>query len=196
MVCADTDAVGAFALCRLVRTREVPLRPLLLVIEPKQIDDLQLREDLFDDFCVLPATPEEIAARLAHLFWRTGRGLHAELIEYGPLVLNLETYQAAVAGKVLDLTFMEYELLRFLAARPGQGLHPRDAAQPGLGLRVLRRRPHRRRPRPPPAGQARRGARPPDRDRPLRRLPLRPRHLDPLVAPAPVTTASARHSGK
>jgi DNA-binding response OmpR family regulator len=35
-------------------------------------------------------------------------------------VLNLETYQAAVAGKALDLTYMEYELLRFLAARPGK----------------------------------------------------------------------------
>ena len=37
------------------------------------------------------------------------------LIEHGPLVLNLETYQAAVAGRALDLTYMEYELLRFLA---------------------------------------------------------------------------------
>ena len=43
VVCAETDAAAAFALCRQVRTREVPLRPLLLVIEAKQIDDLQLR---------------------------------------------------------------------------------------------------------------------------------------------------------
>ena len=41
-------------------------------------------------------------------------------MEHGPLVLNLETYQAAVSGRVLDLTYMEYELLRFLAARPGK----------------------------------------------------------------------------
>jgi DNA-binding response OmpR family regulator len=34
--------------------------------------------------------------------------------------LNLETYQAAVSGRVMDLTYMEYELLRFLAARPGK----------------------------------------------------------------------------
>ena len=47
-------------------------------------------------------------------------GFAPELIEHGPLVLNLETYQAAVAGRVLDLTYMEYELLRFLAARPGK----------------------------------------------------------------------------
>jgi DNA-binding response OmpR family regulator len=120
VICARPDPQGAFALCRLVRARDVPLRPLLLVVEGEQIKDLHLREDHFDDFCVLPARPEEVAARLAHLFWRTGRGLRPELIEHGPLVLNLETYQAAVAGKALDLTYMEYELLRFLAARPGK----------------------------------------------------------------------------
>ena len=42
---------------------------------------------------------------------------------------------------------------------PGQGVHPRDAAVAGVGLRVLRRGPHRRRAHPPAAGEARRGAR-------------------------------------
>jgi DNA-binding response OmpR family regulator len=120
VVSADVDPQGAFALCRSMRAREVPLRPLLVIVGPEQVADLALREDQFDDFCVLPVHPEELTARLAHLFWRTGRGLRPELIEYGTLVLNLETYQAAVAGRALDLTFMEYELLRFLAARPGK----------------------------------------------------------------------------
>jgi DNA-binding response OmpR family regulator len=120
VVSSETDPRGAFALCRLVRAREVPLRPLLLVVASSQVADLSLREDQFDDFCVLPVRPEEMTARLAHLFWRTGRGPRPELIEFGPLVLNLETYQAAVGGRTLDLTFMEYELLRFLAARPGK----------------------------------------------------------------------------
>ena len=87
---------------------------------PEQLGELELREDLFDDFCLEPVNADELSARLAHLFWRTGRGLRPDLIEHGPLVLNLETYQAAVAGRVLDLTYMEYELLRFLAARPGK----------------------------------------------------------------------------
>ena len=54
VVCAEPDATGAFALCRLVRARDVPLRPLLLVVGPAQLADLHLREDHFDDFCVLP----------------------------------------------------------------------------------------------------------------------------------------------
>jgi two-component system alkaline phosphatase synthesis response regulator PhoP len=120
VISAADDPQAAFAVCRAVRARDVPLRPLLLAVRPDQLDDLALRDDLFDDFCVLPAHPREVTTRLAHLFVRTGRGLRPELIEYGPLVLNLETYQAMVAGRPLDLTFMEYELLRFLAARPGK----------------------------------------------------------------------------
>ncbi len=42
------------------------------------------------------------------------------MIEYGPLTLNLETYQAQISGHPLDLTYMEYELLKFLASHPGK----------------------------------------------------------------------------
>ena len=35
-------------------------------------------------------------------------------------MLNLETYQAAIDGRPLDLTYMEYELLKFLASHPGK----------------------------------------------------------------------------
>ena len=128
-----------------------------------QVKDLALRDDLFDDFCVLPQPSlDELPTRLEHLFWRAGGGLRPDLIEHGPLLLNLETYQAAVAGRVLDLTYMEYELLRFLSSNPGSGLHPRDAALAGVGLRVLRRRPDGRRPHQALRGQARRRARPLD----------------------------------
>jgi len=96
------------------------LQPLLLVLSVDQLHDLELREDLFDDFCVAPQQRGEIEARLGHLFWRTGRGIRPELVEYGPLVLNLETYQAAIDSKPLDLTYMEYELLKFLATHPGK----------------------------------------------------------------------------
>ena len=120
IVCAGPDPEGAFALCRGLRKRDLPLSPLLLVVSPEQLDDLELREDLFDDFVVAPFRPGELEARLKHLFWRTGTGTRPELIEYGHLVLNLETYQASIMGRPLDLTYMEYELLRFLAAHPGK----------------------------------------------------------------------------
>lgn len=120
IVVADSDPEGAFALCRHLRKRDVPLEPLLLLVGGGQLRDLELREDLFDDFCLLPFQPTELDARLKHLFWRVGRGTRPELIEYDRLVLNLETYQASIGGRPLDLTFMEYELLKFLSSHPGK----------------------------------------------------------------------------
>ena len=120
IIYADADPAGAFGLCRALRQRDLPLAPLLVVVDGSQLDELELREDLFDDFVVAPFRPGELEARLKHLFFRTGTGTRPELIEYGPLVLNLETYQAAITGKPLDLTYMEYELLKFLATHPGK----------------------------------------------------------------------------
>jgi DNA-binding response OmpR family regulator len=44
----------------------------------------------------------------------------AATVRVGPLALNTETYQVRVAGRLLDLTFKEFELLRFLMQRPGK----------------------------------------------------------------------------
>ena len=120
VVCTEARPDEAFAVCRALRKRDVPLSPLLLIVAAEGLDDLELREDLFDDFCVTPVQAPELEARLKHLFWRTGSGTRPELIEYGKLVLNLETYQAAIDGRPLDLTYMEYELLKFLATHPGK----------------------------------------------------------------------------
>ncbi len=120
VVVADADPDGAFALCRAVRKCDRPLEPLLLLVSGTQLGDLELREDLFDDFSLWPFQPRELEARLRHLFWRTGQGTRPELVEYGELRLNLETYQAAIAGRPLDLTYMEYELLKFLSGHPGK----------------------------------------------------------------------------
>jgi len=120
VILADEHPEAAFGLCRELRKRDLPLAPVLLVVAEHQLAHLELREDLFDDFCLAPVGPRELDARLKHLFWRTGGGTRPELVEYGSLVLNLETYQAAVAGRPLDLTYMEYELLKFLASHPGK----------------------------------------------------------------------------
>jgi DNA-binding response OmpR family regulator len=120
IVCADLDPEGAFSICRALRKRDIPLEPVLLLVSGVQLADLELRDELFDDFCLAPFHPRELEARIKHLFWRSGRGTRPELVEYGGLMLNLETYQAAIDGRPLDLTYMEYELLKFLSSNPGK----------------------------------------------------------------------------
>jgi two-component system alkaline phosphatase synthesis response regulator PhoP len=120
VIVAGEAPEAAFVLCRHLRRGEARVAPLLIVVDIEVVEQLELQEDLFDDFVLPSASPAEIGARLSHLFFRTGRGKSLDVISYGPLALNLETYQAAVAGRPLDLTYMEYELLRFLAAHPGK----------------------------------------------------------------------------
>jgi len=120
IVVAAEDPERAFAFCRSLRKRDSPVEPLLLLVSGAQLHELDLRHDLFDEFCLHPFHPRELEARLKHVFSRAGLGTRPELVEYADLVLNLETYQAAVSGKPIDLTYMEYELLKFLASNPGK----------------------------------------------------------------------------
>ena len=57
VIVADTDPESAWAFCRTVRKKDVPLAPLLLLVSGAQLADLELRDDLFDDFCLSPFHP-------------------------------------------------------------------------------------------------------------------------------------------
>ena len=52
---------------------------------------------------------EEVIARFQSLIGDSS----SEKIEFNDLVINLKTYEAKVDDQLLDLTFMEYELLKF-----------------------------------------------------------------------------------
>jgi DNA-binding response OmpR family regulator len=115
----DSDAAWAFV--RIVRKADTTPAKLLVLVSGAQLAELDLRDDLFDDFCLSPFHPAEFEARVRHLVWDAGETIaRADLVEYADLSLNLETYQATIGGRPLDLTYMEYELLKFLAQNPGK----------------------------------------------------------------------------
>jgi DNA-binding response OmpR family regulator len=120
VICAVEGLAGAISACQSLREQDNAFGPVLLVISPSQLAEVDFREEVFDDFVVSGAPSYELEARLNRVFWKAGRSKAADLIVYGPLALNLETYQAAIEGHPLDLTYMEYELLRFLASHPGR----------------------------------------------------------------------------
>jgi DNA-binding response OmpR family regulator len=120
IVTCDEDPEVAWAFVRAMRKRDNAIQSVMLLVSGAQLAELELRDDLFDDFCLNPFHPRELEARLRHMFSSTESGLRPELVEHSGLVLNLETYQATFNGNVLDLTFMEYELLKFLAQNPGK----------------------------------------------------------------------------
>ncbi len=69
------------------------------------------------DFVLDPADPVEIRLRLRRII-RSDPVDH--VVHFKDLVLNTATYQATVAGRPVDLTYMEYELLRFFVEHQGR----------------------------------------------------------------------------
>ena len=120
VVDCSQDPESGWALCRSLRRRDLPVNRIIVLVSGAQLADLEMRDDLFDDFCLAPVHPRELDSRLRHLFYTELSVSRESLIEYGGLVLNTETYQASFGGASLDLTYMEYELLKFLAQNPGK----------------------------------------------------------------------------
>jgi DNA-binding response OmpR family regulator len=77
-----------------------------------------------DDVLLDTAGPAEVEARIRLALGRIAADVdgqeHMTEIRSGDLAIDEGTYQARVAGRVLDLTFKEFELLKYLAQHPGR----------------------------------------------------------------------------
>jgi DNA-binding response OmpR family regulator len=73
-----------------------------------------------DDFIVLPSSIHELLARIRLVLWRTHRVNSDDLIFAGKLVIDQANYSVSIEGRTLELTFKEYELLRFLVSHRGR----------------------------------------------------------------------------
>ncbi|MBM4463635.1 MAG: response regulator transcription factor [Chloroflexi bacterium] len=69
-----------------------------------------------DDFIVEPWDPAEVAVRAKRLLLRTNHVGSEELLKCGDLTIDLARCEVSVNGRLVLLTFKEYELLKFLAS--------------------------------------------------------------------------------
>ncbi|MGP4016827.1 winged helix-turn-helix transcriptional regulator [Saccharopolyspora sp. 5N708] len=118
LVDARTDLAGARDLCRLLSAGDVPV--VALVNEGGLVT---ISAEWGVDDILLPTTgPAEIDARLRLLVSRrsntsaTGDGS----LSVGDLVIEEATYTARLKGRALELTYKEFELLKFLAQHAGR----------------------------------------------------------------------------
>jgi DNA-binding response OmpR family regulator len=93
--------------------------PVLLVIDRTMTGDV-VDESGFADFILSPIDRTELRVRLGRLGAAPAGISEDEILRYRDLELNTATYQATVAGRPRDLTYMEYELLRFFVENPGR----------------------------------------------------------------------------
>jgi DNA-binding response OmpR family regulator len=121
LVDARRDLAQARSLCRLLRTTGLDA-PLLVILTEGGL--AAITAEWGADDVILPAAgPAEAEARLrlaiGRRAGRAGDGQPDE-IRSGDLAIDEATYSARLRSRTLDLTFKEFELLKFLAQHPGR----------------------------------------------------------------------------
>ena len=72
------------------------------------------------DLLVHPFSPEELLLRVAQCFYRSQGSDDGRHLQVGGLVIDQDAYRVTVDGEAAELTFKEFELLRYLAGRRGR----------------------------------------------------------------------------
>jgi DNA-binding response OmpR family regulator len=90
--------------------------PVLVVAEAAQFPLIEQAAGVAD-FVASPPQAAELGVRIRRMMKQSAAD---ELLVFGDLELNPLTYQASLAGAPLDLTYMEYELLRFFVENRGR----------------------------------------------------------------------------
>ncbi len=101
------------------KLREDQAAPVLVVVDRTHTGDLEDAAG-FDDFVLTPIDPAELRVRLERLSGASAVEDVDPVLRFRDLELNTATYQATVGGATRDLTFMEYELLRFFVEHPNK----------------------------------------------------------------------------
>ncbi len=103
--------------CRELRTfTNIPL--VMVTARVEEIDRLLGLELGADDYICKPFSPREVVARIKAVFRRVSRGsVPASALG---LAIDENRYAAAFDGKPLDLTPVEFRLLKTLATAPGR----------------------------------------------------------------------------
>ena len=73
-----------------------------------------------DDYVTKPFSPRELVARVQAVLRRTGQRPDSQSLRIGDLTLDIPRMTAARAGRALDLTTTEFQLLATLARHPGR----------------------------------------------------------------------------
>lgn len=121
IVDARTDLAAARGLCRLLGSTGAAV-PVVAVVGEGGL--VAVNVDWGIDEILLPGTgPAEVDARLRLLVGRRGGLATAESagkVSLGELVIDEGTYTARLRGRPLDLTYKEFELLKYLAQHAGR----------------------------------------------------------------------------
>jgi two-component system response regulator RegX3 len=117
--------VSGVEVCRTIRTTsQVPI--IMLTAKDAEIDKVVGLELGADDYVTKPYSSRELIARIKAVLRRgiTDDGLiqDQDLMEVGPVKLNIGKHQVSVNGSPVSLPLKEFELLEFLMRNSGRVL--------------------------------------------------------------------------
>jgi len=98
-------------------------RPALLaLVEPEQLPAFDPSLGL-DDFVATTASASELALRIRQALWRRTKVDARNVLRAGDLEMDLASYTVSISGHHVELTYKEYELLRYLATNADRVLN-------------------------------------------------------------------------
>lgn len=118
LIDARQDLASAKSLCKILRTTGVTV-PLLLILTEGGLTAVSADWGV-DDVILETAGPAEVDARIRLVIGRLAQDQTGSKIHASGVVIDEASYSAKVQGRPLDLTFKEFELLKFFATHPSR----------------------------------------------------------------------------
>lgn len=116
--------ISGFDVCRQLRAEGKRQPILMLTARDEELDKVLGLELGADDYVVKPYSLRELVSRIRALLRRAYGELamtaSGSMLTYGDLELDLDRLQVTRRGKPVDLTPIEFRLLRYLASNPGR----------------------------------------------------------------------------
>lgn len=112
-----------FSVCQKIReSSSVPI--IMLTARDEEVDKILGLEYGADDYITKPFSLRELMARVKANLRRTklaeSGDEKSESLTFGDLSIDLDKYEVKKRGTVIELTFREFELLKFLATKKGK----------------------------------------------------------------------------
>jgi DNA-binding response OmpR family regulator len=111
----DTDG---FDVCRAIRSSS-RLPVVMLTARDEEVDRVTGLELGADDYVTKPFSPRELVARVHAVLRRTEPESDHDTLAAGDVLLDRRSRTAVVAGRDVELTSREFDLVWHLAERPG-----------------------------------------------------------------------------
>jgi len=110
--------MDGFEVCR--RIRKLHSIPIIMLTARGEVADRIVGLELgADDYLPKPFEPRELAARLQSILRRSSGEKKRDRASFGGLEIDYSRHQVKLAGKPVDLTTMEFEILSLFSRNPG-----------------------------------------------------------------------------